>query len=102
MEPPPQAKLAHGSSPQLLIEKILRERIFECRYWKERCFGVSAASILDRAYELQYIGGAYANQRPTDFLCLTLKLLQIFPEKVASMVGCFHSELIYSTMHGDS
>jgi len=30
---------------------------------------------------MRYIGGVYANQRPTEFLCLLLKLLQIQPEK---------------------
>jgi hypothetical protein len=30
---------------------------------------------------MQTIGGVYANQRPTEFLCLTLKLLQLQPEK---------------------
>lgn len=40
-----------------------------------------AASIIDKAIELRYIGGVYGNQRPTEFLCLLLKLLQIQPEK---------------------
>ena len=31
--------------------------------------------------ELQFVGGVYGNIRPTEFLCLTLKLLQIQPEK---------------------
>jgi pre-mRNA-splicing factor 38A len=75
------AKLAHGTNPQYLLEKILRERIYESRYWKESCFGINAASLLDRAYELQYVGGAYANSTPTPFLALALKLLQIFPER---------------------
>lgn len=40
-----------------------------------------AASIIDKAIELRTIGGVYGNQRPTEFLCLLLKLLQIQPEK---------------------
>jgi hypothetical protein len=40
-----------------------------------------AASIIDKAIELHTIGGVYGNQRPTEFLCLLLKLLQIQPEK---------------------
>lgn len=40
-----------------------------------------AESIIDKALEVHNIGGVYGNQRPTEFLCLLLKLLQIQPEK---------------------
>lgn len=41
-----------------------------------------AATIIDKAIELRAIGGVYGgNQKPTEFLCLLLKLLQIQPEK---------------------
>jgi pre-mRNA-splicing factor 38A len=30
---------------------------------------------------MKYVGGVYGNQRPTEFLCLLLKLLQVQPEK---------------------
>lgn len=37
---------------------------------------------MDKGTELRYIGGIYGgNTKPTPFLCLTLKLLQIQPEK---------------------
>lgn len=36
---------------------------------------------MERAVELEYIGGIYGNQQPTEFLCLVLKLLQLLPEK---------------------
>lgn len=36
---------------------------------------------MDRAFELEYIGGMYGQQQPTEFICLVLKLLQILPEK---------------------
>ena len=39
-----------------------------------------AESLIDRAIELEAIGGVYGNQKPTEFMCL-LKLLQIQPEK---------------------
>lgn len=70
----------HGINPALLIEKIIRERIFETLYWKELCFGLNAATLCDRAATLSSIGGQYANQRPTPFLCLVFKLLQIQPQ----------------------
>jgi len=41
----------------------------------------SAESLIDKAIEIRCIGGVYGNQRPTEFLCLLLKLLQIQPEK---------------------
>jgi len=41
----------------------------------------SAESLIDKAIELHCIGGVYGNQRPTEFLCLLLKLLQLQPEK---------------------
>ncbi|KAI6174135.1 Pre-mRNA-splicing factor 38 [Aphelenchoides besseyi] len=71
-----------GTNPQYLVEKIIRTRIYESRYWKEKCFGISVEDMIDRSYELRYVGGIYAgNIKPTEFLCLTLKLLQLQPEK---------------------
>ena len=41
----------------------------------------AAETIIDKAIELKAIGGVYGNQKPTEFLCLLLKMLQIQPEK---------------------
>ncbi|XP_078074702.1 pre-mRNA-splicing factor 38A [Mustelus asterias] len=72
----------HGTNPQYLIEKIIRTRIYESKYWKEECFGLTAELVVDKAMELKYIGGVYGgNIKPSPFLCLTLKMLQIQPEK---------------------
>lgn len=30
-----------GTNPQYLIEKIVRTRIYDSRYWKEDCFGLT-------------------------------------------------------------
>lgn len=70
----------HGTQPTHLIEKILRDRIVESLYFKEQCFGHNAATILDLAIELKYIGGQFGNQRPSEFICLVYKLLQLRPE----------------------
>ena len=51
-------KDVHGTDPQFLIEKILRERIYESVYWKEKMFGVNAEIMVDRGSELTCIGGA--------------------------------------------
>lgn len=74
--------LIHGDNPLKLFEKPVRDRITDSYYWKEQCFGLNAATILDRAIELDSIGGTYGiAQKPTPFLCLAFKLLQITPER---------------------
>lgn len=41
-----------------------------------------AELLVDKAMELKYIGGVYGgNVKPTPFLCLILKMLQIQPDK---------------------
>jgi len=76
------ATTVKGTNPQFLIEKIIRSRIYECRYWKEECFALTAELLVDKALELKYIGGTTAAHiKPTPFLCLVCKMLQIQPEK---------------------
>merc|ERR1739846_38206 len=76
------AQTIKGTNPQYLIEKIIRSRIYDCKYWKEECFALTSELLVDKAMELRYVGGVYAgNIKPTPFLCLTLKMLQIQPEK---------------------
>ncbi|KAF9653032.1 PRP38-domain-containing protein [Thelephora ganbajun] len=71
----------HGQNPQYLVEAVIRNRIYDSMYWKEHCFALTAETLIDKAIELQSIGGVYGNQKPTEFICLLLKLLQIQPEK---------------------
>jgi len=60
----------------------VRERITESYYWKEQCFGLNAATLCDRAAELKFIGGTTGiNGKPTPFLCLAFKMLQLVPDK---------------------
>ncbi|XP_053285822.1 pre-mRNA-splicing factor 38A isoform X2 [Pleuronectes platessa] len=76
------ANSIHGTNPQYLVEKIIRTRIYESKYWKEECFGLTAELVVDKAMELKFVGGVYGgNIKPTPFLCLALKMLQIQPEK---------------------
>ncbi|KAK2195095.1 bifunctional 6-Cysteine (6-Cys) domain/Pre-mRNA-splicing factor 38/6-Cysteine (6-Cys) domain superfamily [Babesia duncani] len=75
------AHLVHGTNPQFLFSKILRDKVYNCTYWKESCFGLTAESVIDKALELEYIGGTFGgNRQPCPFICLVLKLLQIQPE----------------------
>jgi pre-mRNA-splicing factor 38A len=91
------------ASPQNLIEKIIRMKIYNHPYWKESCFGLtgetlkscllcclcddclvvpSAETLVDRAVELDHIGGTYGGAvQPCAFMCLVLKMLQIQPTK---------------------
>lgn len=76
------AKNVHGTNPQYLIEKIIRSRIYDSKYWKEQCFALTAELLVDKAMDIRYLGGVFGgNIKPTPFLCLTLKMLQIQPEK---------------------
>ena len=70
-----------GQNPALLFEKAVRDRITDSYYWKEQCFGLNCATLCDRAAELRFIGGTYGGMgKPTPFLCLAFKLLQLVPE----------------------
>ena len=74
--------LIRGDNPLKLFEKAVRDRIVDSYYWKEQCFGLNAATLLDRAVELSFIGGTYGvAQKPTPFLCLAFKMLQLTPER---------------------
>ncbi|KAK6104923.1 PRP38 family protein [Brugia pahangi] len=77
------SKVVHSDITSLLaVEKIIRTRIYDSKYWKEECFALTAELLVDKGMELRYIGGIYAgNVKPTPFLCLCLKMLQIQPEK---------------------
>ena len=103
-----------GTDPQNLMEYITRQKIYDSRYWKEECFGLSVVNVLEKSVEtLQCIGGL-----PCHFLSLVLKLLQLHPEheiiqkafveqdtfKYARALGCLYIRLtsrpteIYNTL----
>ncbi|OKL64228.1 hypothetical protein UA08_00703 [Talaromyces atroroseus] len=74
--------LVRGVNPVTLFEKAVRDRITDSYYWKEQCFGLNTATLCDRAIELTSIGGTYGlSQKPTPFLCLAFKMLQLSPER---------------------
>jgi pre-mRNA-splicing factor 38A len=49
------ANTIKGTNPQFLIEKIIRSRIYESRYWKEECFALTAELLVDKALQLKVI-----------------------------------------------
>lgn len=74
--------LIRGVNPATLFEKAVRDRITDSYYWKEQCFGLNAATLCDRAVELTAIGGTHGvSEKPTPFLCLAFKLLQLNPDR---------------------
>ncbi|KAK6911615.1 Pre-mRNA-splicing factor 38, C-terminal [Dillenia turbinata] len=78
----PAAKSIRGTNPQNLVEKILRSKIYQNTYWKEQCFGLTAETLVDKAMEIDHLGGTFGgNRKPTPFMCLVMKMLQIQPEK---------------------
>lgn len=89
------AATVHGTTPHFLIEKIIRTRIYDSKYWKESCFALTAETIVDKAAELTYIGGQHSNQVPTEFLCLALKLLLLCPEPEIIKIYVENDELKY-------
>jgi len=55
---------------------MVRNKIYNSRYWKEFCTGLTAESLVDEAIKLEYVGGTYGGVRaPTKFLVLVLKML---------------------------
>jgi pre-mRNA-splicing factor 38A len=77
----PLAAAVHGTDPQNLMEYITRQKIYESRFWKEECFGLTAADVLEKAAtSLKCVGASFGgNSQPTKFLSLVLKLLQLQP-----------------------
>ncbi|KAK7946703.1 PRP38 family-domain-containing protein [Apiospora aurea] len=71
----------NGLNPSTILEKAVRERIVESFFFKDQCFGVNEADIVDRVVRhVRFVGGTYGSaQKPTPFLCLAFKLLQLAP-----------------------
>lgn len=91
-----QADTVHGTNPQYLVDRIIRSKIYNDAYWKEFCFGLTTESLIDKAAELDYIGGTYGGRRrPAKFLCLFLKMLQIQPDEDVILEYIKQSDLKY-------
>lgn len=93
-----QVKVVQGRDAQLLVEKVIRSRIYDSTYWKEQCFALDAATICDKAADLKAIGGTFGgSSKPSEFLCLAMKLLQLEPEKEIVMEYLKNEEFKYLT-----
>lgn len=45
-----EAVSVKGTNPQYLIEKIIRTRIYDSKYWKEECFALTGKMAYERHY----------------------------------------------------
>lgn len=50
-----EANTIKGTNPQYLIEKIIRTRIYDSIYWKEKCFGLSCILYFLFYYNFQIL-----------------------------------------------
>ncbi|OAA36659.1 prp38 [Metarhizium rileyi] len=71
----------NGLNPATIMEKAVKDRIVESYFYKEQCFALNEADIIDRTVEhVSFIGGTHGNsQKPSPFLCLAFKLLELAP-----------------------
>lgn len=71
----------NGMDPSTIMEKATIQRIIDCYFWKDQCFAVNEATLVDRVVNhVHFMSGTYGDsQKPSPFLCLALKLLQLAP-----------------------
>ena len=75
------AKTVKGTNPQYLIEKIIRTRIYESKFWKEECFALSG--------------------RPQQWPVLLAMYLTLMVESFVLCTGSFREIVnIHSTIYG--
>lgn len=65
-----------------LVSPILRHRIQDSLFYKEKLFLTNELSIVPVVVEhVQFIGGTDQNERPSPFLCCLLRLLELEPSQ---------------------
>ncbi|MCJ1294700.1 hypothetical protein MMC34_006258 [Xylographa carneopallida] len=90
-----EGRTIHDQNPAHLLEKAVRDRITDSYYWKEQCFAINEATLCDRAVAVSHLGGTYGQQKPTAFLCLTLKLLQLLPDRDVVLEYLYQEDFKY-------
>ncbi|KAF4587347.1 PRP38-domain-containing protein [Ophiocordyceps camponoti-floridani] len=73
----------NGLNPATIMEKAVRDRISNSYFYQEQCFFANEADVVDRVVEyVNFIGGTHgADQKPSPFLCLAFKLLELAPDE---------------------
>lgn len=69
---------AKGTDPQHLLEPGTRHAVYLSRFWNDTCFGLSLADVVPLAVRLDRVSAVTPSP---PFLCLLLKLLQLYPEE---------------------
>ena len=49
------ARTVKGTNPQFLVEKIIRQRIYDSIFWKEECFALTGTFLENRRYNIRYL-----------------------------------------------
>jgi len=76
---PPKKFLFHS---QTFLDKTICKKITSSAFWTEELFGINLERFIDKAIELKYVGGCLnVHDRPSKFLCLLLKMIQMQPEE---------------------
>ncbi|KHO01285.1 prp38 [Metarhizium album ARSEF 1941] len=73
----------NGLNPATIMEKAVKDRIVESYFYMEQCFALNEADIIDRVVEhVRFVGGTHGDaQKPSPFLCLAFKLLELAPSE---------------------
>ncbi|RDA95349.1 hypothetical protein CP533_3445 [Ophiocordyceps camponoti-saundersi (nom. inval.)] len=71
----------NGLNPATIMEKAVRDRITNSYFYQEQCFFANEADIVESVVQhVNFIGGTHgADQKPSPFLCLAFKLLELAP-----------------------
>lgn len=71
----------NGLNPATIMEKAVKDRVVDSYFYKEQCFALNEADIVDRVVEhVTFVGGTHGDaQKPSPFLCLAFKLLELGP-----------------------
>lgn len=88
-----------GTDPQTFLSPITRTAIQTSPFWNHTLFGTNVADIALLSSTLSHIGGTHGpNLAPTPFLCMLLKLLQLFPYHPEIQVFLHQHHFKYSRM----
>ncbi|RCI12235.1 hypothetical protein L249_0758 [Ophiocordyceps polyrhachis-furcata BCC 54312] len=71
----------NGLNPATIMEKAVRDRITNSYFYQEQCFFANEADVVESVVQhVSFIGGTHgADQKPSPFLCLAFKLLELAP-----------------------
>jgi pre-mRNA-splicing factor 38A len=76
-----------------LIEKIIRERIYESVFYKQHCYTAKLTDLLQKASTgnncIKYVGTTFGgNTKPTPFICFLFRLLHYPQLSLGAVVYC--------------